>query len=243
MGPSDPVGLIVLTACWKRPELTALVTSYYADLQIPGLALHPVAAVSEGESFSGWDTIHAPNSPLGAKWNAALAYAEELDGERGWNSVGVVIVGSDDILNLALFTWLAKYYDTADFIELADCYFYDLVTSRVLWLYRGRIGAGRFISRDLLDKCAWKLWNPDAERGLDHGTNQILGKCEHALYRGGAAALDIKTADCNIWSFDHLRDNVRSEDSDAATLQSLFGEEVMRSVKRLAIRQFAKRLA
>lgn len=115
----------------------------------------------------------------------------------------VVTLGSDDIIKESL---LDLYTSTDQDILITDkIHFIEISTGRAALLTRGRIGAGRRISRRAIERCGYKLWTDTRNQSLDMDSNA-------ALIRSGFACVEINTAPhiidlktgTNIWSFDHV---------------------------------------
>lgn len=195
-----------VTAMWGRHELTRLVFGHAARLRqelLPAISLELACCGSEGAvsreiaESSGFAYIEAPNSPLGAKWNAALGLL------RGRGLAGVCVFGSDDVAAPAYFTDLARVCaQEAQLAGVRGMCFLDLPTGRLLrWAgYTGERrgdtpGAGRFVPAELLDRLAWKLWPDHYERGLDSGMLRLLAEAAGERPRFvqlRAAIMDIK---------------------------------------------------
>jgi hypothetical protein len=216
--------LAILTCVWKRPELTETVLSSYRALREDlheQLELILLAVGSEGEVSKtlcerhDFEYLEYPNSPLSHKWNAGVQSARNHDPD------GLVIVGSDDLINGSLLrAWAAKLEEGFDFCGIRDLYVLDLSTL-MLGYWGGYehsagkadragepIGCGRCFSRDLLDKMEWNLWpeEPRLDEGLDELCLRHVGKkgfmpSSWLLEEAGSMALDIKSG-TNITSFD-----------------------------------------
>lgn len=168
----------IVSAMWRRPDLTDIVFSHMAALRrevAPFLDLVPVVAGSEGAASRalaekrGFGYVEAANAPLGAKWNAALSLLRESDVD------GVVVLGSDDLLNTRFFETLHRLVSQGHELVGLDSFFVlDAVNGRLMeWPgypppRRGEsVGAGRFIGRPLLDRLDWILWEDQRNAGLD----------------------------------------------------------------------------
>jgi hypothetical protein len=216
----------VVTCLWRRPEISKIMLRRCAALRqelADRLELDVVVVGSEGQnserlaSEHGFVYVERRNRPLGAKWNAGLSTARALDCD------GVVILGSDDLVNATLLERYLEHHERgAKFMGLADVYFLRVADAQLLhWRgykqpgrRRETIGLGRFVDAALLDKCGWRLWAPRIDRGLDASMTQRLApylrragaeairafRCEQE----GIAAIDLKS-DVNIWSFDAYR--------------------------------------
>jgi glycosyltransferase involved in cell wall biosynthesis len=158
--------------------------------------------------------VRYPNQPLGAKWQAGMDFARQLDPDV------ILILGSDDWLSD---NWCARMMQEID----AG---YDLVgKQQIFFLHVGPegkklirwdgykdnkeregepIGAGRLISRKLLDRLNWSWFAPKLLGGLDKFSYL------RAVANGGTVKLvtdesayvvDIKSPFWeNIWSFESI---------------------------------------
>lgn len=175
----------VVSAMWQRLELTDLVFSHIADMKTalaPFMELLPVVAGSEGEESravaekNGFSYIETENLPLGAKWNAALSLLRDQDVD------GVVILGSDDLLNDRFFHVLKESLEEGYLLAGLDTFFVLESRSGRLMEWLGylppregeSIGAGRFLHRELLERLNWHLWEDGLNAGLDASMWRLL---------------------------------------------------------------------
>lgn len=159
-------------------ELTDLVFSHLAYLRarLKGIMeLVPAVAGSEGDASReiaerhGFLYMETENQPLGAKWNAALSLLRDQDVD------GVVILGSDDLINEHYFHVLKRTLREGCPIVGLDTFFVlDAQRGRMMeWLgyvppREGEsVGAGRFLRRDILNRLDWELWQNNLNSGLD----------------------------------------------------------------------------
>lgn len=221
--PTPALRIGLLTALWRRPELSRFVLQYYNTIRKAhgDIDLRLYAVGSEGQASrqvaesSGFSYVEVPNKPLGAKWNAGLSAM------RGDDPDAVVIVGSDDILDTRYFDRLVELLEEGcHFAGLQDMYVLDLATLRCAYWpgygpasgrAREPIGLGRFVHREILDAVNWRLWDENAPNMLDRsmyarlapllgsGSQSKLFNCR----RDNMLAIDIKS-DANMWSMDQL---------------------------------------
>lgn len=164
-------------------------------------------AVTEGDELSGATcddagmmVIRAPNSPLGAKFNAALAAA------LGDGATRIIILPSDDFVSAA---WVdaARSHDTP-YLYPHTCAVVDAPTQkayRIDKLSFGtlRYGAGRVVDAAILRKMGGELWPPHLLRGLDGASHQRLlhAGVKYTIHDSGSIPItDVKTSD-NLWPF------------------------------------------
>jgi len=114
----------------------------------------------------------------------------------------IVTLGSDDIVKESLFDF---YRNGQDVLITDKIHFIDIKTGRATLTTRARVGAGRRISRKVIEACNYKLWTDDRNRSLDMDSNGTI-------MRAGFAAIESHTmphivglkSEVNIWDYDHL---------------------------------------
>lgn len=114
-----------------------------------------------------------PNRPLGAKFNAALHGARDLQPEY------VCVCGSDCFFRPSLWEEAAQMMSNGvQYFGPEDLYMFDVETDRgVYWPGYGTgriIGSGRFIHRSILDGVAWSPYNPDKQKTLDISADEVF---------------------------------------------------------------------
>ena len=198
-----------VTAMWGRHWLTEQVFRYVNSLRkrlAPQIELVPAVAGSEGEisrriaSENDFLYVETDNSPLGAKWNAALGLLKNLP------LAGVCIFGSDDLANESYFTDLARLIrEGHELVALSGLYFFDQESHRLLH-WKGypaprendSAGAGRFIGKPILERLDWRLWPDNVQSGLDDAMRKQLAASEAGSFHlmpcreDAAVAMDIK---------------------------------------------------
>lgn len=199
-----------VTATWGRPWLTEQVFRHVAamrDMLAADMDIIPAAAGSESAQSrklaedNGFLYVEAPNNPLGAKWNAALALLRsvpQLD--------GVCVMGSDDIANEPYFRRIAALVrEGHELLGMSGLYFLEQDSGRLLY-WRGyppprendSAGAGRFIGRRILDGLDWQLWPDTMNGGLDRAMRDSVKKGGHGEFKpvpcrdGECVVVDIK---------------------------------------------------
>jgi hypothetical protein len=182
---------------WQRPALTALMLDSLAaqrERLADRIELHIAVAGSEGSAsrriaeHRDAAYVEIPNKPLGAKWQSALRRA------RGFEPDGVIVLGSDNIVNDAfLRCWAAMLELGYEYIGLLDAYQFNPGHGTLVhWTGYGPprnpaipnregevIGSSRCLSGALLDRMGWKIWAEQASRGLDFSTTQRLKDFPH----------------------------------------------------------------
>lgn len=193
---------VIVTGMWKRPEVFKIFGQHYKDLGID-----VIVAGSEGKESEklakkyGFHYIEIENHPLATKMNATTLKAKEL----GYTHV--ICVGSDDLLSKELIDEYLKLMRKGyDYIGVTDFYFYEMESSKAAYWggYRDRqrlghtAGAGRVISRTLLDEWDWKPWDDKDSKYLDNSMQTKLRSSLHpkttfSLKEKGLLAVDIKS--------------------------------------------------
>lgn len=190
----------IVTGMWKRPEVFKIFGKHYQDLGID-----VIVAGSEGkkskelaESF-GFIYLERPNQPLAEKMNATIN--EGL--KRGYTHF--ICVGSDDLLTKDLVDEYKRLIRLGyHFIGVLDFYFYELETGKASYWggyrdrkrFRNTCGAGRVLSRKLVESWGGKIW--EGERYLDSSMQQKLATSDLPKYvfklkNKGLFAVDIKS--------------------------------------------------
>jgi len=125
---------------------------------------------------NGVEWVYTENQPLGRKWQVGL------DACKKYNPNAILINGSDDLLSL---NWVEKCYHYIvnqhyDIVGKSNWYILDLVDKKPYrFKYRNSrilLGAGRMISRSILDELNWSLFPLHKSKGLDTYCNTILNQ-------------------------------------------------------------------
>ena len=170
-----------LSAIWERPELTEVFLQYLKILEdkIPDIEIECVIVGSEGEVTQnlvegfGFFYVEAENYPLSKKWNKGLKFTEKIDSDA------VIIIGSDDFLSIGTIIQLCDAIRAGSLmVGLMDMHIFNTKNNN-LYHWKGyknkqpnrqweTIGMARCISRKLLQKVNYSLWDEeDINRGLD----------------------------------------------------------------------------
>lgn len=188
---------IFLIPVWKRPEITRVCLT-----NLKALGQDAVCIVSRTEDHQvvtacGYPSVWYPNDYLGAKWNHGL---KSIQNEE-WDFM--VTLGSDDIIKTSLLEFYSKH--PHDHVLITDkIYFIDIRDGRSSLITRARIGAGRRISREAVERCNYRLWTDTMNKSLDRDSNG-------ALQNAGLGTAETRTeahvtglkSDMNIWAYDH----------------------------------------
>ena len=267
--------MVILTCIWKRPKLTQIVLSNYKKLKEEVkefLNLELVAVGSEGEKSkticeeNGFHYFEYENQPMSEKWNFGLQMTKKF------NPDAVTIVGSDDIIDKQLLSFYnGKLNKGHLMLGIKDFYIYDSKSQKLAyWRGYGKlndahrmdetIGLARCLSRPLLDKLNFNIWNDlDISRNLDGAMTTRLKeigiyptseenipyiKIDNQIYGAGhlgyklkeikGFAIDIKTK-TNVTSFDRYlaRDPDSIEYLDGEFLKSKLYDETIKEILEL----------
>ena len=267
--------MVILTCVWKRPKLTQIVLSNYKKLKEEVkdfLNLELVAIGSEGgksKSICEENEFHYfeyENQPMSEKWNFGLQMTKEF------NPDSVTIVGSDDIIDKQLLVFYNEKLKKGHLmLGIKDFYIYDSESQKLAyWRGYGKlndahrmdetIGLARCLSRPLLDKLNFNIWNDlNISRNLDGAMTTRLkeigiypiseekipyininnrfygaGHLGYKLKEIEGFAIDIKTK-TNVTSFDRYlaRDPGSIEYLDGGFLKSKLYEKTIKKILEL----------
>jgi len=199
--------LLVFLAVWKRPYITEICFTGIKRMKThPDYEINALAVISEPEMIPlcekyGIDWVMHDNNPLGAKKNFGLQKAKEFDFDF------LMEIGSDDLILNELLTHYLPYLKFG-FIGVKDVAYLDSSYGECRrHISKSTYGAGRVISRSILEKMGWKLWKEELNKGLDN--NSVLNLAligfnytqVHPLEF--PCILDIKS-EVNIWHFNYF---------------------------------------
>ena len=182
------IKISLISMVWKRPEIFEMFALGVKSWQIPDdFQLSVIIAGSEGNvskkmvEAHGFQYIEVPNQPLAIKANAPLSIVRDNGSDY------VLCMGSDDILHPDLFTMYCNIMRKGvDFMGVLDFYFYDTTTGKASYWggYNDRrkgltCGAGRVLSKRILDLWKWKIWEVKHSHILDNSMDDKLKDVEH----------------------------------------------------------------
>lgn len=187
---------LFLIPIWKRPEITKICLQTLQHFEQGILCI--VSRTEDAELCRSLDVPFCwyPNEQLGAKWNHGLFISRPMK----WDYL--VTLGSDDIIKESLFDF---YKSEQDVLIMDKIHFIEVATGKASLTTRARVGAGRRISRKIIEKCNYKLWSPEKNRSLDMDSNTTIAKA-------GFSTTEIRTdphvvglkSETNIWTYAHL---------------------------------------
>lgn len=201
--------LLIYLAVWRRPEITELCfmginrLKKHSAYDIQSLAViseRPMVALCEKYGIK-W--VMAENQPLGRKKNAGLKSAQAYDFDY------LMEIGSDDLITLDLLTQYLDYVGVVDFFGISDAAYIESSSGycRRLTTSSSTYGAGRMISRKVLDAMDWKLWDDGLNRGLDNNSVRNIAAKGFKFYKvppmQEPGVIDVKS-DENLWKFNYF---------------------------------------
>jgi hypothetical protein len=128
---------------------------------------------------------------LGAKWQMGVNFARQCDPDA------IMIVGSGNWFTNGWVKTLYPYLDDYDIVGSEAMYVYQIRKRDQVMIHWGgyhaarkgdMLGAGRLISRRMLDKVDWQIYNTNLDQGLDRSMTDILR-------RHGAKSLTLPQGD------------------------------------------------
>lgn len=149
----------------------------------------------------GFIYCEMPNSNLASKVNAPVKIARNLKADY------IFAMGSDDVISVEAFNiYIRQMEKGIDFIGVTDFYFYDTVSKKSIywggylekWRFGHTCGACRAISKKLLEKWNWTVWESKHNTVLDNSIQDKLtitkhSSCLFSLKHQGVFAVDIKS--------------------------------------------------
>jgi len=206
---------LIMTA-WQRAFLTQKICEYYGSLKIEGYDVRLFVAVSPDEDPANanlteyTNVVYAPNYPLNRKWNFAARRAIAAH-----DPDCIIIVGSDDLINADYIKTCARYAEFGcDRLDSCVCWFYGLKERRSSLLRAARVGAGRMISREGIERLRGQLWPSDdkwhgkakTDQGQDAhwdeaGLKHIFFDPTRKPFGFSPRLVDIKTPGINRWAW------------------------------------------
>ena len=199
--------ILVYMAVWKRPHITEICFAGLNRLRKhPDFNIDVLAVISEEEMIPLCERYNVKwvmheNRPLAKKKNFGLKAA------RHYEIDFMLEIGSDDLVTDSLLTSYKEFLKY-DFFGIRDVAYINSEDGACRRLTsKSTYGAGRMISRKVLEKMNWKLWDDHKEKGLDNNSVFRLAR-EGIFYRQVPAmpapgVIDIKS-DVNIWAFNYL---------------------------------------
>jgi len=219
---SDLNRIVIVTAVYKRYELTKYVMEYYShmrDILKDVIELDMVVVGSEGEISrlpvvnNGFHYVEYANTPVSQKFNRGFIESQK------YNPDAVLLIGSDDLINYNMFLYYNKVINEYDYdlFGFEDFYIYDLIYNKMYYWggYTNKrkgepISLGRLFNRKLLERIDYNLWNDIMiNTGLDGYSYRYLQSMDSKIVVNkmsdsiGGMMVDIKTYE-NMWSVETI---------------------------------------
>lgn len=223
-----PFRLALFTCMWGRSRLTKMVLAHNARIQIENVEILRIAVYSREDpdptlGVPGWTYVKHPNRPISDKWQAGAKHVRKLDVDA------MMIFGSDDFLNAAFIEEAVSAIQRGhDYVMPKSLYFYDTACREAIYCQLiGRVGGGRTLSRRLLEKLRWDVWELGYQKNIDGCMDRRLIEIGHKhpdytiddIRSTGALLLGIKLGEGgNMHAFDKMRRGLQGEPVDAELL-------------------------
>jgi len=174
------INLTILTCTWKRPEITKIYIKKLLELEEKTSDKFNFTNIVIDSENSNIDNFindenfiykNYSNTPVSNKWNFGSSLLKEIDFDY------VLIMGSDDFIDSNLLVeYNKKMKEGYDLIGITDLFIYDTPTDKLFYWggydeKSGRknetTGLGRCLSKSLVEKLNYNLWELGLNKGLD----------------------------------------------------------------------------
>lgn len=208
--------LAIFSCAHGRADITTLWARHLEDIDdyCPvDISVH--VAVTNGDTanlraLGMWDTVEAPNMPLGAKHNTALGLAYTVGADA------YMVLPSDDFVSME---WIkdacAAVAGGAHYVCPVECALYDQATGQACILRQKERGvrahgAARVFSAELVRHFGGVLYTPERRKGLDTDTHIRITAAEGVrshfapvyVAQERHAVCDVKAASGeNLWPY------------------------------------------
>lgn len=168
--------LAIITALHGRYRLTRLFLDYWRTLDVPGVELLLSCAITTDEykmremvtrEYPEWSPVYAPNMPLTTK------FAANMQNVEAWKPDAMMIIGSDDFVTPSYIQRSIDAMQCADLVGTHTVYYMEYGTDQIIRQHvtGDPIGAGRVLSRRLLEHLEWMPWDtatPSLDMSMMH---------------------------------------------------------------------------
>jgi len=211
--------ICILIPVWKRPEILTYCIKGLANLYkvYDNLLVTFVLSRDDCKYTQNYVKIHSEigysfpfnsvvldnNYPISQKMNQAINELKLLSWDYLMN------LGSDNVLNPDIFSIYQHYFNKkVPYFGLKSAYFINYYTKKVkkstLDLDKLIFGAGRMISRDIIEQCNYSIYPIEQNQGLDTASaiiiEQTTGKTPESVISTKPMILDIKSdTNINLW--------------------------------------------
>jgi hypothetical protein len=194
--------ILILLPVWKREAITKICFANLKELQ-KKFDIEVLCVVSEQwskiEAFKhGFRYVEAPNECLGTKMNIGIKKALEYKFDYLMN------LGSDDIITEELFKCYEPFFkNDIQFFGSTRLTFLDSESKEAVeYDYKGMMGAGRCIRRDVLEKTLKRGDIYDKiQCGLDMNSASKFRCSQTEIENPFRTIIDIKSK-VNIWDYE-----------------------------------------
>lgn len=196
--------LVAISAAHGRHAITRAWAEHTASLGFDKV----VVAVTDNDETNfntclsdGFTVQYLANEPLARKFNYSLDVAHRM-----YDATRIMILPSDDFVSKA---WVeAARTHEGDYLYPHECGIFDAASGqayviRKLTFGQLKYGAGRVVSRKVVEACGGELWPDGLNKGLDSASHARITKAGfpiEILKTEGIPITDVKTAD-NLWPF------------------------------------------
>lgn len=226
--------LVAVSAAHGRHEVTRAWAIHTANL-LDGV----VVAVTEDDEpnirtlaqYPNIIVLRVPNEPLSGKFNEAMNVARALSPDK------VMVLPSDDFVSPQ---WVQAAKDTEhDYIYPHTCGIVDAYSNNAYLIRKIpltgtlRFGAGRVVSKKVVEKLEGELWPINLAKGLDSASHARITHAGFAcqiVRTEGIPITDVKT-DENLWGYRTWESGSEPITADQALAH--LGPEALGIIKKL----------
>lgn len=225
--------IILFVPVWLRHDILAVWHEGVKRLQTSKDFDFKVMAVVSCASDLKWcydrdiPVTPADNKPLGRKQNTGLQSLKDVDFDY-------ICQLSSDLLLAKPELYLPAIKEGYDMIGFDRALFMDGKSKDAVRFIKGNnhkmIGACRLISKRVIEKCGWKLWDDDLNRNLDHSSQQRI--LRHGTYKviKKDAVVGIKS-DIQITSWKTIKR--LGKEVDVQVVYDMLSEKEVELIKKL----------
>ncbi len=172
--------LIIFTAIHGRVPMTKVFLSAMERIRKEtGVVCYSVVTTDDTGNIEMLEVGNHPyveykNKPLGEKWNRVVEYVRDID----WTHL--MILGSDDIPSTSFINHTLSL--KGDIIGIQGMHFWGLNPRRAgflkfgYWATNGLLGAGKVLSRKIIESCNYSPWPDYVNYGMDGQMMKLISK-------------------------------------------------------------------
>jgi len=228
--------VLVFTPIWGRHKVVKIwkegidrINAYWPDM----FEFIPFAVCSTKEDVLFIESIGvnytiSDNDQLGKKHNEGLEATKNIEYDY------IVQLGSDDVItNYYLHYAAHAMQNDYDVFGVDNLLFWSIAKKegKLFNISNGKnkvVGAGRFISKQAITECKFKLWIDDLQKGLDYVSQcklETKGYDTHIIRTDETPVIDFKT-EVNIWKYD----NFSGQKTNKQYLTTLIGKKELDAI-------------